>query len=125
MSISRWRIMASGLAVLLALPAGVQAGGTRTFRVDDFRQVPGLELRGMAVSRGGGLVPGLQASPLAGPALPVVWKVMAAADGTVYAAGGDPGTLLRLPADNCCRCLVGILDQTIGSHGQNAILQAF
>jgi hypothetical protein len=98
MNVFRWRISVSGLVLFLIVTGGIQAGGTLTFRVDDFRQVPGLELRGVTVSSGGGLVPGLLVEPLAGPALPVVWKVVAAPDGTVYAAGGDPGTLLRLPA---------------------------
>jgi len=98
MTLSRQWAALFGLILLMVAPAAPRAGGTRFFRVDDFRHAPGLELRGVAVSNGGGLVPGLHATPLAGPSLPIIWKAVAAQDGTVYAAGGDPGTLLKLPA---------------------------
>ena len=77
MTLSRQWAALFGLILLLAAAAAPRAGGTRFFRVDDFRHAPGLELRGVAVSNGGGLVPGLQATPLAGPSLPIIWKAVA------------------------------------------------
>ncbi|TDI44846.1 MAG: hypothetical protein E2P00_04165 [Acidobacteria bacterium] len=72
-------------------------GGTRTYDLADFRDLEGLQLQGISISERGGLIPGPVHEPRVGPALPIIWKALADEEGTVFAVGGDPGTLLRLP----------------------------
>ncbi len=85
------------LCALILSAAPVTGGGTRFHEVSDFRGVAGLELQGVAVTRLGGLARGPQPRALAGPSLPVIWDLLPAPDGTLHAAGGAPGTLLRFP----------------------------
>lgn len=107
-SLRTWRVWLTGVGVLACLPMTVQAGGARTFEMDNFLAAPDLTLHGTAVTADGGLVPGIHSEARLGPSLPVVWKVRGTADGTVFAAGGDPGALLMLPAVGHGRVLMQV-----------------
>ena len=95
---SSWAARLVTAVLLVFLSSWSYGGGTRTFDLDGFRDLEGLQLQGIALSESGGLIPGPIYKPRIGPGLPVVWKAISDEEGTVYAVGGDPGTLLRLPA---------------------------
>ena len=92
----------SRAALLLMLLAGapLQAGGSRTLEIDDFRKVEGLKLEGAGLSADGGVVPGPAPTILLGPALPIIWEVQPGRAGQVLIAGGTPGLVARLDTDS-------------------------
>ncbi|MCZ6747499.1 MAG: hypothetical protein O7C74_09815 [Acidobacteria bacterium] len=97
----QWRPWAARVVtalLLVSLFSWSHGGGTRTYDLDGFHDLEGLQLQGIAISESDGLLPGPVYEPRIGPALPIVWKALADEEGTVFAVGGDPGTLLRLPA---------------------------
>lgn len=93
--------LALGLAAsaVAILAPRAQAARSQEFAVQTLEQVLEGELRGMAVTAEGTLIPAPGHERIFGDEVNYVWALAAAGDGAVYAATGSEGVLYRVSAD--------------------------
>jgi len=86
------------LPLLVCLAASVaQAAGTLTWEMNSWRDFLGGRFAGVSLARDGRLMLGPGLETLFSSDQPVIWSLVEAPDGTLYAATGHRGRVFRIP----------------------------
>jgi len=87
--------LASAIALLVA--SGIPGATTATWELSSWRDFLAGRFEGVSLSRDGGLMLAPRLETVVDSDQPVIWSVVAARDGTLYAGTGHRGRVLRKP----------------------------
>jgi glucose/arabinose dehydrogenase len=88
--------LAALAGALLVSPFTVRASSTTVWEMNSYRDFLAGRLNGLSLTRDGRMLPAPKTDTLFASGQPVIWNVVQASDGTLYAATGHRGRIYRI-----------------------------